>query len=133
MKKDITNIWHIQKDCTPEQFEHLIHREADADKPRHYRIVGPNFVVEEHFDNIGNLEYTTDQVLVFYGYHKDTKKPLFCTDIRRKFNNRNEWIWHKFEGCDDLMWMEIPKGFDLNKFQENEKYTERNSKGVLCR
>ena len=133
MKKDNMNIWHNQKDCTPEQFEHLIHREADADKPRHYRIVGPNFEVEEHFDNIGNLEYTTDQVLVFYGYHKDTKKPLFCTDIRRKFNNRNEWIWHKFEGCDDLMWMEIPKGFDLNKFQENEKYTGRIGEGVLCR
>ena len=136
IKKDITNLWHNQNDCTPEQFEHLVHREADADKPRHYRIVGPNFEVEEHFDNIGNLEYITDHVLVFYGYHKDTKEPLFCIDRRRKFNDRDKWIWLNLEGCEDweeIMWMEIPKGFDLNKFQENEKYTERKGEGVLCR
>ena len=124
INKDVTNQWHNQKDCTPEQFEHLIHREADADEPRHYIIEGPNFEVEHRFDNIGKLEYTTDQVLVFYGYHKDTKEPLFCIDIRRKFNNRNEWIWNKLVGCEDwedLMWMEIPNGFDLNKLQENER------------
>lgn len=124
MKKDITNQWHNQKDCTLEQFEHLVHRETDVDKPRHYIIEGTNFEVGHRFDNIGNLEYITDQVLVFYGYHKDRKKPLFCIDRRRKFNNRNEWIWLELEGCEDwenLMWMEIPKGFDLNKLKENEQ------------
>lgn len=102
----------------------MVHREADADKPRHYIIEGPNFEVEHRFDNIGNLEYITDHVLVFYGYHKDIKEPLFCIDRRRKFNDRDKWIWHELEGCEDwenLMWMEIPKGFDLNKFQENEQ------------
>ena len=124
MKKDIMNQWHNQNDCTPEQFEHLVHREADADDPRHHTIVHPNGEVEERFDNIGKLEYTTDQVLVFYGYHKDTKEPLFCIDIRRKFNDRNKWIWCKLEGCEDLdniMWMEIPNGFDLNNLKENEQ------------
>ena len=135
INKDVTNQWHNQNDCTPEQFEYLVHRETDADKPRHYIIVAPNGDVEERFDNIGRLEYITDRVLVFYGYHKDTKEPLFCTDIRRKFNDRDKWIWLELEGCEDwdeIMWMEIPKGFDLNKFQENEKYTERIGEGVLC-
>ena len=124
INKDVTNQWHNQNDCTPEQFEHLVHREADADEPRHYITEGSNFEVEEHFDNIGNLEYTTDQVLVFYGYHKDTKEALFCIDRRRKFNDRDKWIWLKLEGCEDweeIMWMEIPKGFDLNKMKDNER------------
>ena len=123
IKKDVTNLWHNQNDYTPEQFEHLVHREANVDDPRYYIIGHPNGEVEKRFDNIGNLEYKTDQVLVFYGYHKDTKEPLFCIDRRRNFNNRNEWKWCKLEGCEDwedLMWMEIPNGFDLNKLQENE-------------